>query len=87
VINLNNIIEDVLCENANVAGGAGSVLGPGVASTETHNSGDFYAPNDARAVKPLGLKPIKRNFPKDSLYSGCVKSKSRRKHRRHKKKH
>ena len=82
MINLEYIVEEILAENANVAGGAGSVLGPGVTSTETPFSGDNYAKGDARIPKVLG-GIIRRNLPKDSLYSGKVKSKRRkRKHRR-----
>ena len=78
------LVESILQENANVAGGAGSVLGGGVTSTATQFSGDTYASGDARVAKPLGKGVITRNLPKDTIYSGKV----RRKHkRRHKKKH
>jgi hypothetical protein len=52
MINLENIINEVLKEQ-NVAGGAGSVLGPGVQATATQFSGDNYAPGDARVPKSL----------------------------------
>ena len=63
------------------AGGAGSVLGPGVTSTETSFSGDNYAKGDARIPKVLG-GVARRNFPKDSIYAGGVRRKHKRKHRR-----
>ena len=75
------LVESILNENANVAGGAGSVLGAGVTSTATQFSGDNYAKGDARIPKVLG-GITRRNFPKDSLYSGKVKKKHKRKHRR-----
>jgi len=43
------IVEQVLLEDA-MAGGAGSVFGPGVVSTETPVSGDNYAKGDARNI-------------------------------------
>jgi hypothetical protein len=81
VINLEHIVETVLQENANVAGGTGSVLGAGVVTTETPFSGDNYAKGDARIPKVLG-GIARRAFPKDSLYSGKTRRKHRRKHKR-----
>lgn len=79
MINLEYIVEEILHENANVAG-PGGALGAGVASTETAFSGDHYAPGDARVPKILG-GVTRRNLSKDSIYSGRV-GKKHRKHRR-----
>ena len=75
------LVESILGENANVAGGAGSVLGAGVTSTATQFSGDSYAKGDARVPKVMG-GIVRRNFPKDSLYSSKVRRKHKRKHKR-----
>jgi len=80
VINLECIVEEVLYENANVAG-PGGALGTGVASTETAFSGDNYARGDARIPKVLG-GVTRRHLPKDSFYAGRVGKKHKRKHRR-----
>ena len=72
------LVESILSENANVAGGAGSVLGPGVTSTATQFSGDTYAKGDARIPKVLG-GIIKRNKIPTSIYGSKIKS---RKHTR-----
>ena len=83
MINLESIVQEVLSENINVAG-PGGALGAGVASTETAFSGDNYARGDARVVKPLGTRVIRRNKELTSIYSGKVKGKHKhkRKHRR-----
>jgi len=44
------IVEEVLSEEGMMSGGAGSVYGAGVTSTETPISGDNYANKDARNV-------------------------------------
>jgi hypothetical protein len=44
------IIEQILSEDGMMSGGAGSVYGAGVVSTETPFSGDTYANQDARNV-------------------------------------
>jgi hypothetical protein len=75
------LVESILNENANVAGGTGSVLGAGVTSTATQFSGDNYAKGDARVPNIIG-GITRRNLPKDSLYSGKVRKKRKRKHRR-----
>ena len=80
MINLECLVEEILYENANVAG-PGGALGPGVASTETAFSGDHYAPNDARIPKVLG-GVTRRHLPKDSIYAGRVGKKHKRKHKR-----
>jgi hypothetical protein len=85
VITLKEIILQVLDEDANVAGGLGSVLGAGVVSTENPMSGDRYAPGDARVVKPLGTRVTKRSRIPYSIFAGKVKSK-RKKHKKRKKK-
>jgi len=84
VINLEHIVEEVLFENANVAG-PGGALGAGVASTETAFSGDNYARGDARVPKILG-GVTRRSFSRDSIYAGGV-SKRRKHKRKHKRKH
>lgn len=59
----NQIFRNVINESM-TAGGAGSVLGPGVTSTETQFSGDNYAPGDARNVTGRAkIKLQRRNFP------------------------
>jgi hypothetical protein len=82
VINIESIVMEVLQENANVAGGTGSVLGSGVTSTATQFSGDNYAKGDARVPKVLG-GIIKRNKIPTTIYGKEIKSrKHKRKHRR-----
>ena len=82
MINIESIVIEILQENANVAGGAGSVLGPGVTSTATQFSGDTYAKGDARVPKVIG-GIIKRNRIPTSIYGSKVKSrKHKRKHKR-----
>jgi hypothetical protein len=67
------------------AGGAMSVLGAGAAAGYNTQSqipnGDTYAPRDARIAKPIYKKVITRNAPKDSIFSGKVKSKNKRTHK------
>lgn len=80
------LIESILNENANVAGGPDSVLGSGVTSTASQFSADTYASNDARVVKPLG-GIVRRNFPKDSIYTSKTRNKrTKRGHKRSKSK-
>jgi hypothetical protein len=72
------------------AGGATSVLGAGAAAGYNAQSqipnGDTYAPRDARVVKPLYKKVITRNMPKDSIFTGKTKSKSKKRHKSRKNK-
>ena len=75
------LVESILNENANVAGGVGSVLGSGVTSTATQFSADTYANRDARVVKPLGGKVITRNKIPNTIYGGKVLNKRRHKHK------
>lgn len=51
-MNFNDLVLSLLNEEM-VAGGEGSVFGSGVTSTSTTNSGDNYAPGDAR--NPYGI--------------------------------
>ena len=72
-----SIVKVVLNEDM-VAGGAGSVFGPGVTSTATEFSGDNYAKGDARNVVggvagtvltrmgPVGKKKKTKNKKKKS---------------------
>jgi hypothetical protein len=76
-----SIVVEVLNENM-TASGAMSVLGAGAAAGYSAQAqipnGDTYAQGDARVVKPLYKKVIKRNMPKDSIFTGKVKSKKKK---------
>lgn len=56
MINIEQLVNEVLGEQ-NMSGGEGSAFGPGVQSTATHQSGDNYAPGDARNLFGSGKKP------------------------------
>ena len=76
MLTFNELIEQVLKEE-NVSGGAGSAFGPGVeAEGATQFSADTYNKGSAVIAKPLGKKRkniIKRNIPKDTIFTGRVK--------------
>jgi hypothetical protein len=67
-MNFNNLVMGVLWEQ-NISGGAESAFGSGVTKTASSQSGDSYAPNDTRVIKPLysgvlsrfGMKSAKSN--------------------------
>jgi len=73
-----SIVNSILNENMNVAGGAGSVLGAGVTSTASQLSADTYANKDIRVAKPLGSKVITRSRISNSIYGSKSKSKRRK---------
>ena len=69
----NQIFRNVINESM-TAGGAGSVLGSGVTSTETQFSGDNYATGDARNVTGnIKVKLQRRKLPE------TINSKKKRK--------
>jgi hypothetical protein len=87
--NFDSLVNEILNEaDGMTASGANSVLGAGAGAGYANQSQipnkDTYAPNDARVVKLLGSKVIKRNMPKDTIFKGNVKR--RRKHKRKHKK-
>lgn len=82
MLNFNSLVNSVLHEGM-TAGGAGSVLGPGAtagynAQAQIPNA-DTYNTGDVRIAKPIGKKIIRRNMPKDSIFTGKLKNKHKRK--------
>jgi hypothetical protein len=76
--NFNSLYQTIL---ETVAGGEGSVFGPGVTSTSTHFSGDNYAPGDSRIPKMLSKNIIRRPQPELTVF-GKKKKKSTKKRKR-----
>ena len=84
-----SIVVEVLNESM-TASGATSVLGAGAAAgynaqAQIPNE-DTYARGDARVAKPLCKKVITRNMPKDSIFTGKVKTKNKKARKSRKKK-
>lgn len=77
-MNFNNLVMGVLWEQ-NVSGGADSSFGAGVTKTASSQSGDSYAGNDSRVIKPLYTGMLTRFGMKSSKTNSKSKKKRKQK--------